>query len=61
MGKVIKYIRRTRNLGIRLKFGGVGNKLRVTAFVDVSLGCHADKKNHIRGVVIPIGLVTTYL
>ena len=46
LGKVIKYIRRTRNVGIRLKIGGVNNKLKVTAFVDVSFACHADKKSH---------------
>ena len=31
---------------IRLKIGGVDSKLRVTAFVDASFACHADKKSH---------------
>ena len=37
--RVIKYVRRTTNVGIRLKIGGVSNKLRVTAFVDASFAC----------------------
>ena len=50
--KAIKFIRRTRDTGLRLRIDK--GRLRVTAFVDVSFACHADKKSH-TGCCIFIG------
>ena len=42
--KAINFIRRTRDTGLRLRIGK--GRLRVAAFVDVSIACHADRKSH---------------
>ena len=51
MKRILKYIRKTRQLGIILR-PGEGNKINV--YVDASFGIHADGKSH-TGVVIGYG------
>jgi hypothetical protein len=52
LSKVIKYIRKTKDTGLRFKLGS--GKIKVTAFVDASYASHADRKSH-TGCVIYIG------
>jgi Reverse transcriptase (RNA-dependent DNA polymerase) len=44
ISKVIKFIRKTKSVGLRFRCGV--DKLKVTAFVDVSYASHADRKSH---------------
>ena len=52
LSRVIRYLRKTRDQGLRFKLGD--GKLRVTVYVDASFATHADRKSH-TGCCIFIG------
>ena len=54
LGRLIKYVRATKEHGIRLKIGKEG--IRVTVLVDAAYGVHADGKSH-NGSCVVIGEV----
>ena len=50
LGRLIKYVRATKEHGIRLKIGKEG--IRVTVLVDAAYGVHADGKLHTGSCVV---------
>ena len=50
LGRLIKYVRATKDHGLRLKIGNEG--VRVTVLVDAAYGVHADGKSHTGSCVV---------